>query len=173
MAQAVTPKQVLVQPALATAPTQSPALGMVPPAAHTLLPSPHPPLPMPVAEAQAALLLLRLQLLPMGQQGKFPCLRHATWASLDFEHAYDWSCAGHTVIDTYRRRLPAVPLALACLSAFATCLFVSLPLWRLCVLPSGLCVCSIIGSKASPNVVEVLLQPMAIDIRQHHTSSVA
>lgn len=72
VAQAVTPKQVLVQPALATAPIQSLAPGMVPPAAHTLLPSPHLPLHMLVAEAQAALLLHRPQLLPMGEQGSFP-----------------------------------------------------------------------------------------------------
>ena len=87
VAQAVTPKQALVQPAIATAPTQSLALGMVLPPAHTLLPSPHLPLHMPVAEAQAALLLHRPQLLPMGEQGNFPCLGPATCPSLDFEHA--------------------------------------------------------------------------------------
>jgi hypothetical protein len=72
VAQALTPNQVLVQPALAIPPTQSLVLGMVPPAAHTLLLSPHLPLHMPVAEAQAVLLLHHLQLLPMGEQGNFP-----------------------------------------------------------------------------------------------------
>lgn len=93
VAQAVTHKLVLVQPAIATAPTQSLAPGMVPPAAHTLLPSPHPPLHTPVAEAQAALLLHRLQLLPMGEQGNFPCQnkRHDVQHGLEQHDFLSWS----------------------------------------------------------------------------------
>ena len=53
----------------------------------------------------------------------------------------------------------------------SACLFVSLPLWLLSVLPSGLSSCPVIGSKASPDVAEVLSQSMATYFRQHHTSS--
>ncbi len=49
----------------------------------------------------------------------------------------------------------------------------TVPLWHLNVLPSDLSSCPVIGSKATPDVAEVLSQSVATNLRQHHTSSIA